>query len=338
MAVRVASRSGRTVRMPAQERSVEGRLRLRWEGRNDGGTRLRNGAYSVVVRVRDLAGNGASTRKRVVVDTAPPRLFWRAEAGVVGARALTVRFRTTDASGPLRGRLRLDNAYGRRVRRWREQVPLGPGRVTVARRIVLAATPGVHRLRVILRDRAGHRSRTYTSPAYRFDHGTRSRVVARVENVGRRVALTFDGCAFANSWASILNTLARHRVRAAFFCPGQQVRAYPRLARRTIRAGHTVGSHGWDHATLTAFSYSSILWRLQRDRNVWWHWRAAATPYLRPPYGAFGPTVLSAAGALGYRYTVVWDVDPRDWSSPGVEAIVARAVSPQDPDPSSSST
>src|SRR5215211_3911854 len=85
MAVRVASRSGRTVRMPAQERSVEGRLRLRWEGRNDGGTRLRNGAYSVVVRVRDLAGNGASTRKRVVVDTAPPRLFWRAEAGVVGA-------------------------------------------------------------------------------------------------------------------------------------------------------------------------------------------------------------------------------------------------------------
>ena len=34
------------------------------------------------------------------------------------------------------------------------------------------------------------------------------------------------------------------------------------------------------------------------------------------------------AADAGYRQTVVWDVDPRDWTSPGVGAIVARAVRP----------
>jgi peptidoglycan/xylan/chitin deacetylase (PgdA/CDA1 family) len=37
---------------------------------------------------------------------------------------------------------------------------------------------------------------------------------------------------------------------------------------------------------------------------------------------------LAAAGATGYRYTVVWDVDPRDWTNPGVGAIVDRSVRP----------
>jgi hypothetical protein len=51
-------------------------------------------------------------------------------------------------------------------------------------------------------------------------------------------------------------------------------------------------------------------------------------PYFRPPYGAYNSAVLSAAATAGYRYTVLWDVDTRDWTNPGPSAIVSRAVNP----------
>ncbi len=46
----------------------------------------------------------------------------------------------------------------------------------------------------------------------------------------------------------------------------------------------------------------------------------------RPPGGAFDSRVVSDARSLGMS-TVIWDVDPRDWSTPGSGAIYSRVVS-----------
>jgi peptidoglycan/xylan/chitin deacetylase (PgdA/CDA1 family) len=244
---------------------------------------------------------------------------------------LKVSFRLRDLSAPLEGHFRLVNGYQRVVRTWGRRLSLGAGSSGLSRSTVLGTVPGVYRVAVVIEDAAGNRSKIRLSPAYRFDHAVRTRVVARVENANRYVALTFDDCFFPSSWESILRTLERNRIKAAFFCPGSLVQTYPRLAARTARAGHTLGSHGWDHALLSAAAYSNILWRMQRDRDVWWRWRTAAVPYFRPPYGAYNSSVLSAAAAAGYRYTVLWDIDPRDWTNPGVSAIVSRAVRPAKP-------
>jgi peptidoglycan/xylan/chitin deacetylase (PgdA/CDA1 family) len=327
--IRVLDRSGSIVRVLADDQLLERDSRVPWDGRGADGARAPDGPYRLVVEARDQAGNAATTASIVRIDTTAPRLRWSSRGGIVGVVSLRFRFRLHDASAPLSGRFRLVNAYGRTVRRW-ERRRLSPGRraTTLARRAIVAIVPGVYRIRAELNDAAGNRSSTRLSAAYRLDHRVLTRLVARVEHAGPSVALTFDDCSFSASWDSILRTLARNRVTAAFFCPGLQVRASPGLAARTVRAGHTIGSHGWDHALLSAASYGGTLWRLRRDRDVWWRWREAATPYFRPPYGAYNRGVLSAAGAAGYRYTVVWDVDTRDWTSPGVGAIVARAVQP----------
>jgi len=330
--IRIRRRGGDVVRVASRQVSSAGLFGVRWDGRSGDGRVARDGVYLIRVSARDAAGNVAVERRRARLDTKSPRLRWLSDAKILsGRRALVARFRVRDAASRLRARFRLESAYGRGGRRWRQHLRVGRQATRMSRRAVARTLPGAYRIRVVLADPAGNRSRPRPSPVYRIDHSVRTRVVARMDDVGRRVALTFDDCAYASSWDSILRTLARHHVTAGFFCPGQQVRAHPRLARRTIRAGHTIGSHGWDHATLTARSYASVLWRLRNDRNVWWRWRAAATPYFRPPYGAFGSTVLSAAGALGYRYAILWDVDPRDWANPGVGAIVARAVGPARP-------
>ena len=327
--IRVLDRAGIIVAVLADDLIIERGFRVPWNGRSTDGARAPDGAYRLVIDAGDRAGNAASTAATVRVDTTAPRLTWKSRAGIVGAASLRISFRIYDASAPLSGNFRLVNPYERIVRSWgRRRLALGAGSSTLVRRTLLGIEPGVYRVRAVINDAAGNRSSTRLSPAYRLDHSVRTRVVARVGNVGRNVALTFDDCFSPSSWNSILRTLARNRVKAAFFCPGNVVRASPGLAARTVRAGHTIGSHGWDHALLSASDFGNILWRLRRDRNVWWSWREAAVPYFRPPYGAYNSTVLSAAAAAGYRYTVVWDVDPRDWTNPGPGAIVSRAVRP----------
>jgi peptidoglycan/xylan/chitin deacetylase (PgdA/CDA1 family) len=327
--ISVLDSAGNLVGVLAADQVVERAFRVPWNGLSADGGRAPDGAYRLVVDAHDRAGNAVSTAARVLLDTAPPRLRWASNSGIVGSARLKMPFRIRDASAPLSGRFRLVSSYERVVRSWQHRrLSVGAGSSTLPRKGVLATVPGGYRVRAVITDAAGNRSSARLSAAYRFAHRVRTRVVARAENAGRYVALTFDDCAFPLSWDSILDTLARARVKGAFFCPGIQVQASPRLAARTVRAGHTVGSHGWDHALLTASGYGDVLSRLTRDRNVWWNWGEAATPYFRPPYGAFNASVLAAAGAAGYRHTVLWDVDTRDWTNPGVGAIVSRAVGP----------
>src|SRR5262249_1519976 len=46
----------------------------------------------------------------------------------------------------------------------------------------------------------------------------------------------------------------------------------------------------------------------------------------RPPFGDYNNAVVAQATAMGLS-TITWDVDPQDWSSPGVSVIVSRVLS-----------
>lgn len=64
--------------------------------------------------------------------------------------------------------------------------------------------------------------------------------VRGAERTGRVVAAT----------ERLLELLARHGVRATFFCVGEVVAAQPDLARRIRDAGHEIGFHGMTHRPL----------------------------------------------------------------------------------------
>jgi len=54
-------------------------------------------------------------------------------------------------------------------------------------------------------------------------------------------------------------------------------------------------------------------------------------PFFRPPYGGWNADVLEGAGAGGYRFAVMWDVDTVDWlpvgdGGPTAAAIVSRVT------------
>ena len=47
--------------------------------------------------------------------------------------------------------------------------------------------------------------------------------------------------------------------------------------------------------------------------------------WFRPPYGSVDGQVVDVAASLGLR-TVLWSVDPQDWSLPGTAAIEERVL------------
>jgi peptidoglycan/xylan/chitin deacetylase (PgdA/CDA1 family) len=49
---------------------------------------------------------------------------------------------------------------------------------------------------------------------------------------------------------AVLDLLARHGVRATFFCVGERVARHPELARRIVREGHEIGNHTEHHSYL----------------------------------------------------------------------------------------
>lgn len=307
-------------------------IRLVWKGRTRLGERgklLPDGRYLIRATAtgKDSLEGTASTR--LLIDTRPPVVRWRTLAPRRVRRSpIWARGRVRDRMAEIRIGLSLADQAGNPLR-------ASPPRPRPARSFALRfpqagrmpLLPGAYRVAIRAIDELGNATVSSERP-FLVDHPVHPRVWGRFRRVGRRVALTFDDCNSRNAWSSILRTLHRYAVTATFFCPGQQVRASPGLARRTVAAGHLIGSHGWDHANFAALSYGAAQWRLAADRETWWRLaRVAPTPYFRPPYGAYTGTTVAAAGMEGYAAVVLWDVDPRDWSSPGTATIIHRVLS-----------
>jgi peptidoglycan/xylan/chitin deacetylase (PgdA/CDA1 family) len=59
--------------------------------------------------------------------------------------------------------------------------------------------------------------------------------------------LTFDDGPKPKITEAVLDALDHHCLKATFFEIGKSVAAYPKLTRKVLERGHTVGSHSWSH-------------------------------------------------------------------------------------------
>jgi peptidoglycan/xylan/chitin deacetylase (PgdA/CDA1 family) len=146
----------------------------------------------------------------------------------------------------------------------------------------------------------------------------------------REIALTFDDGPWNDPFASaFLGVLEREHVPATFFEIGRQISTYdPRGAyeRRMLADGDMIGDHTWSHPNVPALPPAEQRQQLLSTAAAIRQATGGFTPCLwRPPYGAVSPSLVSLARSLGFL-TVMWDVDPRDWASPGVGAIYDNVV------------
>lgn len=156
------------------------------------------------------------------------------------------------------------------------------------------------------------------SPGARDPHGA--------EDGGRCIYLTFDDGPNLFCTPQILDVLAEHRAVATFCVIGEYAADHPELIRRIIAEGHGLANHTMTHRDLSRCAPEEIRWEISGASDV----ITAISPqtslrHLRAPYGVWSSEARAAAAALGLA-PLDWTVDPRDWSRPGVDAIVETVL------------
>jgi peptidoglycan/xylan/chitin deacetylase (PgdA/CDA1 family) len=307
-----------------------GSVKVRWNGTSAAGATVPDGDYTLAARaVTRPAHATAEAKAHVVVSTRAPGIYWPfAFVAVLTPKRPRLPLVIGRDAAPVRASLSVADQAGTPVALlqtpWTSRRPAAPTKGWGAK--LLALEPGMYHIRARAVDRAGNAS----SSAFRsvlVKRRVASHVLQRFRNVGRRVALTFDDCNSASAWRRILTTLRRDQVVAAFFCPGVVVAEHRALALRALHDHHVIGDHSWSHPHVDRLSPPELRSQFARDQSLWWTLaHASPQPYFRPPYGAHGARVLAAAAGAGYGLTVLWDVDPDDWTKPGAKVIAQRVL------------
>ena len=127
--------------------------------------------------------------------------------------------------------------------------------------------------------------------------------------------LTFDAGYENGCTARILDTLAKHEVKAAFFLVGHYMKSNADLVRRMAAEGHTVANHSMNHPDMTKLSAAAFAAELTGLEEVYRDITGAElAKFYRPPQGLYSEENLKAAQNLGYK-TVFWSLAYVDWNN-----------------------
>lgn len=138
-----------------------------------------------------------------------------------------------------------------------------------------------------------------------FSHGDRSRP---------EIALTFDDGP-CRSTPLLLDTLAKHRVRATFFMCGKNVRRFPEIARAVRDAGHEIGNHTDSHPYLHFKTAEFIYGEMAVAQETIHRITGAKPRWFRAPFGIRWFGVGAAQERLELK-GLMWSVMGNDWKWP----------------------
>lgn len=143
--------------------------------------------------------------------------------------------------------------------------------------------------------------------------------------------LTFDDGPSPALTAQIVDLLGQYDAQATFFVIGVHVRRAPAALRPVAAAGHIIANHTLAHKALAGKSREGFAKELADTEALVQRAAGDLLPpdyqmrFLRPPGGATDVDTASYAAELGYQI-VTWDIDPKDWRRPGVDAIASHVL------------
>lgn len=142
------------------------------------------------------------------------------------------------------------------------------------------------------------------------------------------VALTFDD-GINRGTAAILDALDKHKIPASFFLVGNTLESNPAvsadLLQRIIQAGHTLGTHSYDHANLLWAEPWNLDRQLTRPAELVNELIGKYPILVRPPYGDYNAKVVEAAAKHEVQL-VNWNVDSNDWRHGNNSAEILSSI------------
>lgn len=155
--------------------------------------------------------------------------------------------------------------------------------------------------------------------------------VSHVNVPGKYVAVTFDDGPNSVYTPQVLDIFKRHGARATFFVLGENAARNKSILARAAAEGHEIANHTYSHIKMTSKSRQVVAREIERTSEIIKSATGFYPTTMRPPYGATNTPLVEMMYNDYGMYSILWDIDTRDWQHPGVSTVVQRAVGKAQP-------
>jgi peptidoglycan/xylan/chitin deacetylase (PgdA/CDA1 family) len=101
-----------------------------------------------------------------------------------------------------------------------------------------------------------------------------------------KILLTFDDGPVSGNTEIILKKLNDFKIKALFFCVGNNILKNPSLASEILNEGHTIGNHTFNHSKLNIPGFDDVV-EIDRFNELAKDKLGYEVKYFRPPHGRF---------------------------------------------------
>jgi peptidoglycan/xylan/chitin deacetylase (PgdA/CDA1 family) len=135
--------------------------------------------------------------------------------------------------------------------------------------------------------------------------------------------LSFDDGPDLAHTPKLLDTLARHNVKASFFLVGEKIEQYPEIVQRIVAEGHMIGNHSYSHWSFRNMNLAKQLDEVYRTDALLRLFDNRPHHRMRPPSGYVGAQLLFHF-ARRKRNLVYWSYDSLDYQDRPVDVLIDR--------------
>lgn len=135
----------------------------------------------------------------------------------------------------------------------------------------------------------------------------------------REVFLTFDDGPIPDITLPLLKILDTYKVKATFFCVGENVQKYPDVFDAITEQGHTIGNHTFHHVKAWKTDFDEYISDVEQCQKL------VKSRYFRPPHGQINKKIASCL--LKEYQIIMWSALTGDYDK-NVSAVqcLANAV------------
>ena len=129
-----------------------------------------------------------------------------------------------------------------------------------------------------------------------------------------KILLTFDDGPSKEATEIILKTLSLKKIKAAFFCVGNNVGKNPSLTKEILDEGHLIGNHTYNHKRLTTINNRETNFEIDAFNSLLKERFTYDVKYFRPPNGRF---TISSQKVLSKKNLkcVMWSLLTEDYKN-----------------------
>lgn len=136
-----------------------------------------------------------------------------------------------------------------------------------------------------------------------------------IPNKENKVYLTFDDgpTPIVTEW--VLEVLAKEKIKATFFCIGDNIRKNPAIFQKILYSGHTIGNHTYNHLKGWKTSTKKYLENIDKCQSEILNQHPNySSKFFRPPYGKIKLHQSILLRKKGYKI-IMWDVLSKDYNT-----------------------